>query len=65
MDLSVPMVGEYEVKFVANLIESDLPELNPSPFLVMYDEDKLGGIIRNIDYWLKDNFLHFKGYKNK
>jgi 5'-3' exonuclease len=65
MDLSIPMVGEYEVNFVTNLIESELPELNPDPFLVMYDEDKLGGIIRNIEYWLKDNFFHFKGYKNK
>jgi 5'-3' exonuclease len=65
MNLSIPMVGDYETKYVENLIESDLPELNPTPFLVMYEEDKLGGIIRNVDYWLKDNFLHFKGYKNK
>lgn len=65
MNLSIPMVGDYETKYVENLIKSDLPELNPTPFLVMYEEDKLGGIIRNVDYWLKDNFLHFKGYKNK
>jgi DNA polymerase-1 len=65
MDLSTPMVGDYETKYVSNLIKSDLPELNSSPFLIMYEEDKLGGMIKNVDYWLKDNFLHFKGYTNK
>ena len=29
-----------------------------------YNEDKLGGMIRNLETWLKDNFQHFKGYKN-
>ena len=29
-----------------------------------YNEDKLGGMIRNLETWLKDNFQQFKGYKN-
>ena len=29
-----------------------------------YNEDKLGGMIRNLDTWLKDIFSQFKGYKD-
>ena len=63
MDLSKPMVDEHDIIYINNVIESELPELNPKNFVIMYDEDKLGGMIKNVDYWLKDNFLHFNGYK--
>jgi DNA polymerase-1 len=63
MDLSKPMVDERDITYINNLIKSELPELNSKNFTIMYEEDKLGGMIKNIDYWLKDNFLHFKGYK--
>ena len=63
MNLAKPMVDQRDITFINNLVESDLPELNSKNFMVMYEEDKLGGMIKNVDYWLKDNFLHFKGYK--
>ena len=46
-----------------NLIEEDLPDLNTELFIQLYNEDKLGGMIRNLENWVKDNFEHFKGYK--
>ena len=64
MDLSNPMIDEREKEYLSNLINSDLPELHSKPFIQMYEEDKLGGIIRNLDIWLKDNFLQLKGYKD-
>ena len=33
-------------------------------FYPFYNEDKLGGMIRNLDIWLKDIFSQFKGYKD-
>lgn len=63
MDLSNPMVSENDIKHIDNIIKSELPDFNPKIFNIMYEEDKLGGMIKNVDYWLKDNFLHFKGYK--
>ena len=30
----------------------------------LYNEDKLGGMIRNLETWIKNNFEHFKGYTN-
>jgi DNA polymerase I len=63
MDLSHPMVDENDIKYINNVIKSDLPDFNSKNFNIMYEEDKLGGMIKNVDYWLKDNFFHFKGYK--
>lgn len=64
MDLSKPMIDDREVKYLENLIEQDLPELNSKHFINLYEEDKLGGMIRNLEYWVRDNFTQFKGYKN-
>ena len=64
MDLSKPMISDREKDYLSDLIEEDIPEFNPEMFISFYNEDKLGGMIRNLETWLKDIFLHFKGYKN-
>jgi len=64
MDLSKPMISDREKDYLNDLIEEDIPEFNPEMFISFYNEDKLGGMIRNLETWLKDIFLHFKGYKN-
>ena len=64
MDLSVPMIDDKGKKHIDNLIIEDFPNFNPEMFIQFYNEDKLGGIIRNLDTWLKDIFSQFKGYKD-
>ena len=64
MDLSVPMIDEKGIEHIYDLIDEDLPDFNPEMFASFYNEDKLGGMIRNLDTWLKDIFSQFKGYKN-
>ena len=64
MDLSKPMIDDKEKQYLDNLIDSDLPEFHPKMFISLYEEDKLGGMIRNLDIWLKDIFLELKGYKD-
>lgn len=64
MDLGDPMVNKKEEKYLNDLITEQFPDFNPEMFIQFYNEDKLGGMIRNLDIWLKDNFLHFKGYKD-
>ena len=64
MDLSTPFIDESQIEYLDHLIEEDIPKLNSELFISLYNEDKLGGMIRNLDYWLKDVFEHFKGYKN-
>ena len=63
MDLSAPMIDDKERQFLDHLVKEDLPELNTELFIQIYNEDKLGGMIRNLENWVKDNFEHFKGYK--
>jgi 5'-3' exonuclease len=64
MDLSVPMIDDKGKKHIDNLIIEDFPDFNPEMFIQFYNEDKLGGMIRNLETWLKDIFSQFKGYKD-
>ena len=57
------MVSKLEKEYLEDLIIKDIPDLNNKLFIQLYNEDKLGGMIRNLDTWLKDIFLQFKGYK--
>jgi len=64
MDLSTPFIDSKQIEYLNNLIDQDIPKLNSEMFIQFYNEDQLGGMIRNLEYWLKDVFEHFKGYKN-
>ena len=64
MDLSIPMVDDRGKKYLDHLINEEVPDLNSEMFIQFYNEDKLGGMIRNLDTWLKDIFSQFKGYKD-
>lgn len=63
MDLSTPLIDDRGKEYLENLIEEDIPELNSEMFIQFYNEDKLGGMIRNLEVWIKDIFTQFKGYK--
>ena len=56
MDLSNPMLGENDKKYLDKIVE--LEELNyiPEQFIALYNSDKLGGMIRNLEFWLDDVF---------
>ena len=64
MDLSIPLINDKQKEYINELILEDIPDLSLETFVSFYNEDKLGGMIRNLETWLKDNFQHFKGYKN-
>lgn len=56
MDLSKPMIDENDEKFLDKLVESQDFYYLPDQFVSMYNTDQLGGIIRNVEYWVKDCF---------
>lgn len=56
MDLSNPMVSENDIEIIENMINSQSNSYHPTQFKIMYDEDQIGKIIRNLDKWLKDYF---------
>jgi DNA polymerase-1 len=56
MDLSNPMMTDDDKTYVDEFIKhTDLPFF-PKQFLEMYEEDQIGGLIRNPEYWLQDIF---------
>jgi len=64
MDLSIPMIDDREKEYLDDLIGEEFPELNSEMFIQFYNTDQLGGMIRNLETWLKDIFSQFKGYKD-
>ena len=62
MDLSNPMIDENDKKYINQFVKSKELNYIPDQFIAMYNEDKLGGIIRNVEFWIKDVFekLSFK-----
>jgi DNA polymerase I len=63
MDLSVPMINDRDKEYIDELISEEIPDFNSEMFISLYNEDKLGGMIRNLDNWLKDIFALFPTYK--
>ena len=56
MDLSNPMLDKNEKDYLDKVVEAKDLNYIPEQFITLYNEDKLGGMIRNLDYWLKDVF---------
>jgi DNA polymerase-1 len=60
MDLSKPLVSEQDIEDLQSIIEDDELYFEPEEFIRMYNEDELGKIIKNVDFWIKENFLYLK-----
>ena len=56
MDLSNPMMTDEDKIFIDEFANNTQLEFHPEAFLEMYEEDQIGGLIRNPEYWLKDTF---------
>lgn len=59
MDLSNPMLDENDKNYLKKVVESNNLNYIPEQFIAMYNEDKLGAMIRNIEFWIKDVFEQF------
>jgi len=56
MNLENPMLSTREKEYLDKLVSSDIPPYLPEQFVAFYNQDKLGGMIRNVEFWVKDNF---------
>ena len=56
MDLSNPMIDDKDKMFIDKFVDNEPLNYFPSQFVEMYNQDQLGGLIRNVDIWVKDNF---------
>ena len=62
MDLSNPMIDENDEKYLNKVANSQNLEYLPEQFVQMYNQDKLGGMIRNVEIWVNDVFKKLKLY---
>jgi len=60
MDLSNPMLDENDKKYLTQVVNTNDYNYLPDQFVAFYNEDKLGGMIRNVNFWVKDIFEKFK-----
>ena len=56
MDLDNPMLDVNDKKYLDEVVKSETPQYIPEQFVAMYNQDKLGGMIRNVDFWVRDIF---------
>ena len=56
MDLHNPMMDDLEKEYVEGLVKMDPPTLNQKPFLKFYQEDGLRHLIKNVDFWITNQW---------
>ena len=56
MDLHNPMMDDLEKKYVEDQIKEEPPVLNVVPFLKFYQEDGLRHLIKNVEFWINNQF---------
>lgn len=62
MNLGNPMLDEQEKDFIFNLIKAKPFKLDIVEFVKLYNEDGMGNVIKNIEYWLRDNWEQLNRY---
>ena len=63
MDLSNPILDDRQKEYIESVIFSEHNGLSKEHFLSLYEMDGLGHIIKNIEWWLNDNFSRLDSYK--
>ena len=58
MDLSNPMLSSNDKNYLNEVVKSKEIHYHPDEFIAMYNEDQLGGLIRNVEFWIKDVFAN-------
>jgi hypothetical protein len=56
MDLSNPMISDGDKLKIDHLAENLPLDFYPEEFIKMYYEDQIGGLIRNVEFWIQDVF---------
>jgi DNA polymerase-1 len=56
MDLSNPMISDTDKMFIDKFVETTHLNFFPEAFVEMCNEDQIGNLIRNTDFWVRDIF---------
>jgi hypothetical protein len=56
MDLSNPMMSDTDKMFIDKFVEKTPLNFLPHTFVEMCNEDQIGNLIRNTEFWVQDVF---------
>jgi 5'-3' exonuclease len=62
MDLSNPMLDDQEKGYILEQVKESPYELDAETFLRFYHKDGLGNVLKNVDYWIKENWSTIDRY---
>jgi DNA polymerase-1 len=62
MDLSNPMLDDQEKGYILDQVKDSPYELDTETFLRFYHKDGLGNVLKNVDYWIKENWSAIDKY---
>jgi len=65
MDLSDPDMPENSIVEIDEVLNNEPEKLDKLYFLKLYNEDKLGNSIPNVEFWLTEIFSYLQAYKIK
>ena len=65
MDLAKPLIDDNDEVVLKAISSSLTPTLNTEAFLRLYNEDGIGKMIRNVDFWIKDIFKILNSFTKK
>jgi len=63
MDLQNPLVDESQIRMLKEVIDKQVPSLDIPSFTHLCNEDGLGNILKNISYWLPENFKVLNSFR--
>lgn len=56
MDLGNPLVDDLEKRYLEDVVEEPTPVLNTPAFLLLYNEDGIGHMIKNTEFVINDTY---------
>ena len=68
MNLSNPMLDDQEKEHILKQVKESPYGLNIETILRFYHKDGLGNVLKNVDFWIRDNWITIDRYnkaKNK
>ena len=63
--MQTAQLSSWKKKYLNKVANSQKLEYFPDQFVSMYNQDKLGGMIRNVEIWVNDVFKKLKLYDTK
>jgi DNA polymerase-1 len=63
MNLGDPLISDEEKEFLEAIVEEDVTTLDVVEFMRYYEEDGLGRMIKNTEYWLNNTFRLLNSFK--